>query len=306
MTVLNQEDYTMALVPLKCPKCGRSIQLDDQQETCICEYCGSQFAFQEAARKYVAELAGKQTPSGTPAFSTEPIPGYDLPEKTVLAIRLLVANKQKIEAIKLFRENTDTGLKEAKDVIDRIETTPLTADPAMQNSGKILFQETTTGAPDSTTIPGYTLDSNTVNEILSCLAKNQKIAAIKAFREATDTGLKEAKDAIDSLDLRQPQRNSSTSNTSPGSRTDDPSLKVSKCYIATAVYGSYDAPEVLVLRRFRDEVLSKSMPGRAFIRSYYAVSPPVARRLENAGRINRLVRRMLDKIVHRLDTGAGS
>lgn len=223
--MLNQEDYTMAQVPLKCPKCGRSIQLDDQQETCICEYCGSQFAFQEAARKYMAELAGKLTPSGIPASSTEPIPGYDLPEKTVLAIRLLVANKQKIEAIKLFRENTDTGLKEAKD-------------------------------------------------------------------------------AIDSLDLRQPQRNSSTGNTSPGSRTDDPSLKVSKCYIATAVYGSYDAPEVLVLRRFRDEVLSKSMPGRAFIRSYYAVSPPVARRLENAGRINRLVRRMLDKIVHRLDTGS--
>jgi len=97
---------------------------------------------------------------------------------------------------------------------------------------------------------------------------------------------------------------STTGNTSPMSRTKDPSLKVSKCYIATAVYGSYDAPEVLVLRRFRDEVLSKSMPGRAFTRSYYAVSPPVARRLENAGRMNRLVRRMLDKIVHRLDTGS--
>jgi len=339
----------MALVPLKCPKCGRSIQLDDLQEISTCEYCGGQFPFQEAARKYMAELAGKLTPdgkstggpvvfstttttingktttvngqdanlsdvmsqffgapSGIPGFSTEPIPGYDLPEKAVLAIRLLVANKQKIEAIKLFRENTGVGLKEAKDAIDRIETAPLTADPAIQNSGKILFQETTANTLDSTTIPGYTLDSNTVDEILSFLAKNQKIAAIKAFREATDTGLKEAKDAIDSLDLRQPQRNSSIGNTSPGSRTDDPSLKVSKCYIATAVYGSYDAPEVLVLRRFRDEVLSKSMPGRAFIRSYYAVSPPVARRLENAGRINRLVRRVLDKIVHRLDTSSRS
>jgi len=217
---LYKEVYAMALIPLKCPKCGRSIQLDDQQETGACEYCGSPFA----------------------------------------------------------------------------------ADPAEQKSGSVSFRETVTSTKDSTTIPGYTLDSSTVDIILSLLAKNQKIAAIKVFREAADTGLKEAKDAVDSLEARQPQRNTSAGSTSPNGRTDDPSLKVSKCYIATAVYGSYDAPEVRVLRCFRDEVLAKSMAGRAFIRSYYAVSPPVARRLEKAGRINRLVRRVLDKIVHRLDT----
>lgn len=338
--MLNLEDNTMALVPLKCPTCGSSIHLDDQQETGICEHCGSQFAFQEAARKYMAELAGKLKPDGksnggpivfstttttingktttvndqdanlddvmsklfgTPSFSAEPIPGYDLPEKAVLAIRLLASNDQKIEAIKLFRENTGAGLKESKDVIDRIAATPSAADPAVQKSGSVPFRETVTSAKDSTTIPGYILDSNVVDEILSLLAKNQKIAAIKIFREATDTGLKEAKDAIDSLEAGQPQRNISAGSTSPNGRTDDPSLKVSKCYIATAVYGSYDAPEVRVLRSFRDEVLAKSMAGRAFIRSYYAVSPPVARRLEKAGRINRLVRRVLDKIVHRLD-----
>ena len=339
----------MALIPLKCPKCGSSISLDDQQETSTCEFCGSQFPFQEAAQKYMVELAGKLTPdeqstggpvvfstttttingktttvngqdanlsdimshffdapSGVPAFGTEPIPGYDLPEQTVMAIRLLVANKQKIQAIKLFRENTQVGLEEAKDVIDRIENNPLAADRATKKLNKIIFQKTMTSVLDSSTIPGYTVDSNTVDEIQSYLAKNQKIAAIKAFRGATNTGLKESKDAIDSLDARQLQQNSSTGNTSPMSRTKDPSLKVSKCYIATAVYGSYDAPEVLILRRFRDEVLSKSMPGRAFIRSYYAVSPPVARRLENAGQMNRLVRRMLDKIVHRLDSGSRS
>ena len=40
------------------------------------------------------------------------------------------------------------------------------------------------------------------------------------------------------------------------------------CYIATCVYGSYGAPEVLTLRRFRDEILKKHMLGRMFISPY--------------------------------------
>ena len=47
------------------------------------------------------------------------------------------------------------------------------------------------------------------------------------------------------------------------------------CYIATCVYGSYDCPEVWVLRRYRDFTLAKTWYGRAFIRTYYAISPTV-------------------------------
>lgn len=72
------------------------------------------------------------------------------------------------------------------------------------------------------------------------------------------------------------------------------------CYIATAVYGSYDAPEVMVLRRFRDEVLKKSILGRAFIKVYYTLSPPAARWLRNTKHINAAVRRILDKWVEKL------
>ena len=45
------------------------------------------------------------------------------------------------------------------------------------------------------------------------------------------------------------------------------------CYIATCVYGSYDTPEVWTLRRFRDTYLGQRAWGRAFIRTYYTVSP---------------------------------
>ncbi|HBF4443252.1 TPA: tetratricopeptide repeat protein [Clostridioides difficile] len=77
--------------------------------------------------------------------------------------------------------------------------------------------------------------------------------------------------------------------------------QVGGCYIATAVYGSYDAPEVLVLRYFRDNTLRKSFLGRIFIKVYYALSPPIAKWLKNADRLNNLVRNILDKIVSKLN-----
>ena len=48
------------------------------------------------------------------------------------------------------------------------------------------------------------------------------------------------------------------------------------CFIATAAFGSYLDPQVVVLRHFRDNVLMKSAPGRAFVAFYYKHSPPVA------------------------------
>ena len=49
------------------------------------------------------------------------------------------------------------------------------------------------------------------------------------------------------------------------------------CYIATAVYGSYDCPEVWVLRRYRDYKLMNSFWGRLFVKCYYATSPTLVR-----------------------------
>jgi hypothetical protein len=72
------------------------------------------------------------------------------------------------------------------------------------------------------------------------------------------------------------------------------------CYIATAVYGSYDAPEVLCLRQFRDEALASSVFGRLFIMLYYQFSLPIAEKLKNAGHINMIVRKTLDKFVEKI------
>ncbi len=54
--------------------------------------------------------------------------------------------------------------------------------------------------------------------------------------------------------------------------------KDSGCYVATAVYGSYDCPQVWTLRRFRDRFLKRYALGRGFIRFYYRFSPGLVAR----------------------------
>ena len=69
------------------------------------------------------------------------------------------------------------------------------------------------------------------------------------------------------------------------------------CYVATAVYGSYDCPEVWTLRRFRDNVLAKTWYGRLFIHLYYAVSPTAVRLFGDQEWFQNFFRGRLDKMV---------
>lgn len=74
----------------------------------------------------------------------------------------------------------------------------------------------------------------------------------------------------------------------------------SGCYVATCVYGSYDCPQVWTLRRFRDNTLAKSILGRAFIRTYYAVSPTIVRWFGKTQWFQKFWRNRLDVLVQRL------
>lgn len=74
----------------------------------------------------------------------------------------------------------------------------------------------------------------------------------------------------------------------------------SGCFVATAVYGSYDCPEVWVLRRFRDRTLSSSRLGRIFIHVYYLLGPGTARIGSRNKWFMFTVRALLDEFVRQL------
>ncbi len=78
------------------------------------------------------------------------------------------------------------------------------------------------------------------------------------------------------------------------------SSKKEGCYIATMVYGDYDHPQVLVLRRFRDKQLLSTHFGRVFVKCYYWVSPRLVTILSGNKKINYFIRSCLERFVERL------
>ena len=72
------------------------------------------------------------------------------------------------------------------------------------------------------------------------------------------------------------------------------------CYIATSVYGSYDCPEVWVLRRYRDNILRMTWHGRIFIKAYYAISPKLVYWFGTTKLFKNLWKNILDKFVNKL------
>ena len=74
----------------------------------------------------------------------------------------------------------------------------------------------------------------------------------------------------------------------------------SGCYIATAVYGSYDCPEVWTLRRYRDFRLAETWYGRLFIHVYYALSPTMVKWFGKKNWFQKMWKKKLDRKVCRL------
>lgn len=108
-----------------------------------------------------------------------------------------IAEGKKIQAIKLYREQMKTGLKEAKEVVDHFELTGSWAPISQENK----------------------IEHDT--EIESLIRQGKIIGAIKLYREQTGKSLPEAKDFIESLDVYKELRLKPSNNIEERSSTEN-------------------------------------------------------------------------------------
>ncbi len=69
------------------------------------------------------------------------------------------------------------------------------------------------------------------------------------------------------------------------------------CYIATMAYGSYEHPQVIILRQFRDEILDNSPIGKRLIKIYYHYSPILVEKFKDNKAINTVIRMSLNLFI---------
>ena len=95
---------------------------------------------------------------------------------------LLMQAGKKIEAIKIYRQETGSGLKEAKDAVEALAA----GRPIAQRSGEL--------------VENIGIDPNSLEgQVLTLMRGQKKIWAIKVYRKQTGVGLKEAKEAVEAL-----------------------------------------------------------------------------------------------------------
>ena len=115
----------MQKIKLDCDACGAPLEDVDRTGFFKCPYCGRSYIFEEGLRtgreqrrKQSPKVKIDQLPEITVDQRTSPVS-----EELIGKVKALLANRMKIQAIKLYRDETGAGLKDAKDFVESLEET---------------------------------------------------------------------------------------------------------------------------------------------------------------------------------------
>jgi uncharacterized Zn finger protein (UPF0148 family) len=115
----------MQKIKLDCDACGAPLQNIDRTGLFKCAYCGRSYIFEEGLR-----TGGEQRKKQSLKIKTDQLPEVSVDQRTspvseelIGKVKALLANRMKIQAIKLYRDETGAGLKDAKDFVESLEET---------------------------------------------------------------------------------------------------------------------------------------------------------------------------------------
>lgn len=333
----------MVFKAAKCPNCGGELQLPDNRETVKCMYCGGEVVVQKAIRDYapqvnidnLLELADKALEAGnfseaytyySKVLEVEPKNYKAWFGKGRATCWLGDVNSLNIEeALKYFHNSLDNAPedyfeelssiigKEINNICMAVLKLTLREIPENMSYGSvyplkqrlkeltIYFIEAMSLSPNEILI--Y---ENAVFNIKASVEFNQNDQYYIEINQVIKKIIEKALENNPNLDISQYEGLSEINPLDYQFKSSLPEEKsLFPCYIATAVYGDFNAPQVLTLRHYRDEALMKTKLGRLFVRYYYTLSPSVVRWMKGKIKINQFVKRILDQVVQTIESRHG-
>jgi len=326
----------MSLKAIKCKECGANIKYDNSKDTVTCEYCGATYVVDSNESNNIGKkeksnfnlfkrglefLEIGETDNADECFNK--ILENDIDNCLAYAGKAVINNiRYEVDTIKVQKhclskalETYNKVLPEEKEIIvkllnftndDRYTLLHLAVSGAMYDEVKFLLENGIEVNQISTRF-GTPL-------CLASLTSLDKPNALKTVRLLLEYGADESsllnkkyikniylisKEVLNIIKELRPNADLSSIDWT------DPNRK--GCYIATAVYGSYDCPSVWTLRRYRDHILKSTWYGRAFIKVYYAISPTFVKIFGQTLWFNKFFKSKLDRLVVKLqDSGMAS
>jgi len=257
------------MVPAVCTQCGGKILVDDSHDAGICEYCGTPFVTEKVINNYNNSFNIK---SATININTE-----ESIDRTVI-ISWRYTQKQYISKFHYYL--TDGRVCVDDSVYASLEegaTASFKIDSLKSHRIYVKFKYVAT--------EDYSLKIDRTEEKISNVIQVQ----------SSNTPLFLSVESLEFSELKLQEEKTDPTNTVGKQQKQS-------CYIATAIYGSYDCPEVWTLRRYRDYTLAETWYGRAFICAYYAISPTIVKWFGKTVFFTCFWRFALDKMIKRLNT----
>ena len=305
----------MSFKPVKCPNCAGDIQVPDDRDTAKCMYCGSAIIVKEAIRAVgsknlnnILEMAKTALESGNQEEGLKYINSYleddqNNAEAWHLKAQLICLKYNYGEIFEVVKQVESYMLKAIalnKEYEPTLENYKVQIAESLWNyinSNIETYNEVKSKANTGGFYGVYYHDAPEVKEKL----RSEILASVVAYLTIPPQHFH--KDALPKIkQMNQWLRKEGTTS----SWLDDfihrhdsqyvaPPAKT--CFIATAIYGSPLAPEMTLLRHFRDSYLEKNYCGKLFVRFYYQISPPIAMVISKSNILKRITRLILKPLI---------